>query len=113
MAERLAARWLWDARAREDSHARQAVGDSNSVSEQTLPRKQGALTWRVAVSPRGKPPRAQKLRVAPWPEPEARQVLEGQEELLQVAWLFWEALPGVVAPILLELAKQEKQVSPQ
>jgi hypothetical protein len=113
MAERLASRWQWDARAREDSHARQAVGDSNSVSEQTSPRKQGAPTWRVAASSPGKPPRAQKLRVAPWPEPEARQVLEGQVELLQVAWLFWEALREVVAPILLEPATQEKQVSPQ
>jgi len=69
--------------------------------------------WRVAVNSPGKPPRAQKRRVAPRPQPEARQVLVGQEELLQVAWLFWEALREVAALILREPARQEKQVSSQ
>jgi hypothetical protein len=68
MAERLASRWLWDARAREDSHARQAVGDSNSVSEQTSPRNLGALMWRVAVSSPGNPPRAQMQPASRPPE---------------------------------------------
>jgi len=39
MPERLASRRLWDERAREDSHAHLAVEDSNSVWEQTLPKK--------------------------------------------------------------------------
>jgi hypothetical protein len=63
MAQRRAAQWPRDVRAREDLHARRAVEDSNLVWEQTSPEKQGARQRR-AVPSQGKWRAAQTRQVA-------------------------------------------------
>ena len=64
IAQRRGAQWPWDARALEDSRARQAAEDSSSVWELTLPKKSGELPRRVVQRPLEKSPAAQMQLVA-------------------------------------------------
>jgi len=54
IVERRAVHWLWDVRAREGSHARRAVGDSNLVWEQISPKKLDASSRPDVLRPLGK-----------------------------------------------------------